>query len=95
MPDTTVHPPIPLGIGSYISLTGIAGAIASFLIAWGENGWHLTSPIAALGVTAGGAIVAWFHGRSKQAAALIDRVGFELGQVGVAVSDKPADGTQP
>lgn len=97
MPDPVqpvVHPPIPLGLGSYVSLTGISGAAASFLIAWGENSWHLTGPIAALGVTAGAAVIGFFASRSHQAAELIKKTATVLGEVGVTVSPTP-DPTVP
>jgi hypothetical protein len=81
-----VHPPIPLGLGSYVTLTGAAGAVAAFLIAWAENNWHLTGAIAALGVTAGGAIATWFAGRSHQAAALITVAQAALHDVGIDIT---------
>lgn len=81
-----VHPPIPLGWGSYIGLTGISGAIATFLIAWGENHWHMTAPISVLGIGAVAAVVSFAQSRSHQAAALIAKVEHVMGEVGIAVT---------
>jgi hypothetical protein len=91
-----VHPPIPFGIGSFVSLTGISGAVGAFIIAWWQStpAWTMTPEIAALGIAAMGALAAWFHGRSKQAAALIDRGKIILEDVGIAVTTTPtAPGT--
>lgn len=85
-PPAPVHPPIPLGLGSYVGMSGISGTVAVFLIAWGENHWHMTSPIAALGVAAVGGIIGFVGSRSHQAAALIAAVKKDLGEVGIEVS---------
>lgn len=84
-----VHPPIPFNLGSYIALTGPSGAVAAFLVAWGENHWHMTGPIAALAVAAAVGVAAWYQGRSHQAAALIARIGRELASAGIDVSTTP------
>lgn len=65
-----VHPPIPFGLGSQISMTGFVGAIAAFIIAWAQYG--LTSETTALGLGAAGILAAWFAGRSVQAKAAIE-----------------------
>jgi hypothetical protein len=87
-----VHPPLPLGLGSYVTLTGVSGAVAAFVIAWVQAG-ELTPAVAALGVTAGVAVVGWFAGRSVQAKAAIEQAGKRLGEVGIAFSELPA--TEP
>jgi hypothetical protein len=82
-----VHPPLPLGLGSYVSLTGIAGAVAAFIIAWVQKG--LTVDTVALGVTAAGILAAWAAGRSHQAATLIATVKRDLGAAGIEVLSPP------
>jgi hypothetical protein len=82
---------LPFGLGSFVSLTGISGAVAAFVLAWWQStpAWTMTPEIAALGIAAMGALAAWFHGRSTQAAALIDRGKIVLEDVGVVVSTTP------
>lgn len=89
MDQQPVHPPLPFGLGSLVTLTGFAGAVAAFVIAYWQAKWHMTPEIATLGVAALGTIAAWFHGRSKQAAALIERGSAILKDVGISVSTAP------
>lgn len=86
-----VHPPLPFGLGSYVTLTGAAGAVASFIISWYDTTphWHMNPSTAALGVASIAAIAAWFAGRSHQAAALISRGVTVLHSAGVDVSPTP------
>jgi hypothetical protein len=88
-PPAIVHPPIPYNLASYVSLTGIAGATAAFLTAWGENNWHMTAPIAVLAVAAVAALINFFQGRSHQAAALITAIKRDLAALGISVSATP------
>lgn len=68
-----VHPPLPLGLGSQVTLTGGVGGVAAFIIAWVQNG--LTPETVTLGAAAAGIIAAWYAGRSVQAKALIEQAG--------------------
>lgn len=82
MNQQPVHPPLPLGLGSYVTLTGVAGAVAAFIIAWIETG--MNGATASLGVAAMVAIVTWYAGRSAQAKTAIEVAGAALGEVGIA-----------
>lgn len=84
-----VHPPIPLGLSSYVALTGVAGAVAAFILGWWQAKWNLTPDVVALGVTAGGILVSWIAARSHQAAKLIETVKKDLGAVGIEVVPPP------
>lgn len=84
-----IHPPLPLGLGSYVTLTGISGAVAAFVIGWAQYG--LTPAVATLGVTAGATILTWFAGRSAQAKSAIEATAKALGEVGISVSEKPVE----
>ena len=86
-----VHPPIPLGLGSYVSLSGISGATAAFVIAWYDTTphWHMNPSVAALGVAAVAGVIGFFGSRSHQAAAAIGKVGAVLKEVGVDVTPPP------
>jgi hypothetical protein len=88
--DTTVHPPIPFGLGSQITLTGGIGAVAAFIIAWVQDG--LTPETVTLGATAGGIIAAFFAGRSLQAKAAISKA-VEAYTVEVGSPEQPPTGT--
>jgi hypothetical protein len=70
--STTVHPPIPFGLGSQITLTGWIGAVVAFIISWVQDG--MTPETVTLGATAGGLLAAFFAGRSVQAKAAIGKV---------------------
>lgn len=83
-PPPPVHPPLPLGLGSYVSLTGLAGAVVAFIIAWVQKG--LTVDTVALGVTAAGILAAWGAGRSHQAATLIATAKKDLADVGIELA---------
>jgi hypothetical protein len=85
-PGVVVHPPLPLGWGSAVSLTGIAGSIAAFLTAWGENHWHMTSPISVLGVAAAATVISFFQGRSHQFAAAVSAIKRDLAELGISVT---------
>jgi hypothetical protein len=85
-PVAPAKPSVPLGWGSYVSLSGIAGAVLAFVLAWYENNWHLTGPIAALGVTAGGAIIGFLESRSKQFAALVTKSEATLHDLGIDIT---------
>lgn len=87
-----IHPPLPLGLGSYVTLTGISGAVAAFVIGWVQYG--LTPAVATLGVTAGATVLTWFAGRSVQAKAAIEKVGNVFEEIGVGVS-APSSPTTP
>lgn len=90
MNETPIHPPLPLGLGTYVTLTGVAGAVAAFIVAWVQNG--MSSTTASLGVAALGAIAVWFAGRSHQAAtaiAVAQAVGADLGISVGAPTDDP------
>ena len=89
MDQQPVHPPLPFGLGSFVTLTGISGAIAAFVIAYWQAKWHMTPEIATLGVAALGALAAWFHGRSTQATALIAKGEKILKDVGISVTAAP------
>jgi hypothetical protein len=65
-----MHPTLPFGLGSQITLTGMVGAVVAFIYAWAQYG--LTPETTTLGATAGGLIAAFFAGRSAQAKAAID-----------------------
>jgi hypothetical protein len=70
MNPTPIHPKLPFGLGSQISLTGFIGAIVAFITAWQQDG--LTPETTALGLAAAGILAAWFAGRSIQAKAAIE-----------------------
>lgn len=85
-----IHPPIPFGLGSQITLTGGVGAIAAFIIAWVQDG--LTAETVTLGAIAGGVIATFFAGRSVQAKAAIEK-GTAL--LGVATGEYEKGTTPP
>jgi hypothetical protein len=67
----SLHPPIPFGLGSQVTLTGWIGAVAAFIISWAQYG--MTPETVTLGATAGGLLAAFFGGRSLQANAAIKK----------------------
>src|SRR5262245_6094764 len=87
MNDKPVHAPLPLGLGSQVTLTGFIGAVVAFIIAWVQDG--MTPETVTLGATAGGLIAAWFAGRSIQAKAAIDTA------VGAYLPDEPEPTDEP
>lgn len=96
MQKTPLHPPLPLGLGSYVTLSGVAGAVAAFIIAWVQHGISPTT--ASLGVAALGAIAVWFAGRSHQAATAITVAQAALGDLGIDIAaprDDPASPVVP
>ena len=84
MKPEPIHPPLPLGLGSFVTLTGVAGAVASFIIAWLVDG--LTNQTVSLGVAAVAAVAVWFAGRSHQAAKAIEVAQSALHSVGVDIA---------
>jgi hypothetical protein len=98
-PAPTAHPPLPNGLGTYGALTGVAGAVVAFVIAWVQDG--LTAETVTLGAAAAGILAAWYGGRSIQAKAAIDKTisayqeHVDLGDVGGVPPDyePPPEGT--
>jgi hypothetical protein len=91
--QTPLHPPLPLGLGSYVTLSGVAGAVAAFIIAWAQNGMGPTT--ASLGVAALGTVAVWFAGRSHQAATAITVAQAALGDLGIDIAAPKDDPTFP
>lgn len=66
----SLHPKLPLGLGSQVTLTGFIGGIVAFITAWSQNG--LNGETVGIGASTLGLIAVWYAGRSVQAKAAID-----------------------
>lgn len=79
MNQNPVHPPLPFGLGSQITLTGLVGAVVTFITSIVQNGLDDPGTIT-YGATAAGLLAVFFAGRSVQAKGAIESgIGAYLG----------------